>query len=135
MTSVQRIRRTVVAAIVAALALSSTGVCAAAMTLAESVMACCPALAECPSHAPAPGGTVPQPAAQWVPPCCAISSGPVSPVLPEPATTAASGALQVSAPVAALSVPLVTKLAAVPRSSPVRRVAVPPHLLFSVFLL
>ncbi|MDO8793114.1 MAG: hypothetical protein Q7J25_00670 [Vicinamibacterales bacterium] len=134
----------VVAAIVVALTLGSTGVCEAAMTLADSVMACCPALAECPLHAPASGGTAPQPAAQQnalqhtapqVPPCCAISSGPVVPVLPESATTATAGARQVSTSVAIFSAPVATKACATPRSSPVRQVAVPRHLLFSVFLL
>lgn len=45
------------------------------------------------------------------------------------------GQLQTLAPIAILAVPMATKGAAAPRSSPVRQVAVPPHLLFSVFLL
>lgn len=120
---------------VAALMLGSTGVCEAAMALADSVMACCPALADCPSHEPASGGTVPQPDTPQGPTCCAISSGPSAPVLPEPATTVTAGAHQVSTPVATLAVPVAARVGTAPLSSPVRQVAVPPHLLFSVFLL
>lgn len=116
--------------------LSSTGACEAAMTAPESVTPSHSAMPDCPSHSPVSDQGTPLPRGpHQTAPCCALSPGSRISALPEPASTALPTLLQTPAPRAILDVPAAVRMTASPRSSPVRQPAVPPHLLFSVFLL
>ncbi len=127
---VRRIQRTVVAAMVTALMLGSAGLCEAAM----AVMACRPAPAECPLHAPPADQGQRAHVLASVPSCCVVSSDTPVPVLAVPGDPMAGRAPQASMPRVALAVVPSLTITAVARSRPVHRPAVPRHLLLSVFL-
>lgn len=131
-----RLRRHVVAVVLAVFAVGASGLSDAVLLAAETAMACCKTVSQCPAHAPhaasARNGATRHNA---LPPCCTLAPDSSEPLPPTSLAAPAVTVVLEPAPVAAYLAMSVVRVETSPRSSPVRRRTVAPHLLFSVFLL